>query len=427
MSQEQIRRKIYRVFDPIEALRPDDPRYVECNDVRGSAGLLKILEDSIRLSDRRTCQLLSGPRGCGKTTELFRLRHLLTREPAYFVIYCESDDYIDLNDTVEYPEVLLAVVQQLWQEADRTGLELTPGRFQAFLEDLWGILSAVVQPKDAKLKLGIAELGFELKRNPNYRQLVRDHLRPRAADFLQAVNEVLEHAMQKLQRGDAPWAGLVVIVDNLDRMLRQAISGTTRTSHEKLFVDTASQLSDLACHVIYTLPPALLHSPHGSNLARLYGTEPRMLPMIPVAARTGAENEQGLEKLLETIQKRLRYIGAETAFDSASTARRLCVASGGYVRSLMTLARQSTLYTTELPITRAGVEQAIRDMRDSFVRGIRPSQWPMLRGIATTRNISEAEECLQLLENLAVLEYRDGDGPWYDVHPVVREAKEFAA
>ena len=40
-----------------------------------------------------------------------------------------------------------------------------------------GILSAVVQPKDAKLKLGIAELGFELKRNPNYRQLVRDHLR----------------------------------------------------------------------------------------------------------------------------------------------------------------------------------------------------------------------------------------------------------
>ena len=47
MSQEQIRRKIYRVFDPIEVLRPDDPRYVECNVVRGSAGLLKILEDSI--------------------------------------------------------------------------------------------------------------------------------------------------------------------------------------------------------------------------------------------------------------------------------------------------------------------------------------------------------------------------------------------
>ena len=97
------------------------------------------------------------------------------------------------------------------------------------------------------------------------------------------------------------------------------------------------------------------------------------------------------------------------------------------MRSLMTLARQATLYTTELPITRAAVEQAIRGMRDSFVRGIRPSQWSMLRDIATTKIISEAEECLQLLENLAVLEYRDGDGPWYDVHPVVREAKEFSA
>ena len=66
MSQEQIRGKIYRVFDPIEALLPDDPRYVECNDVRGSVGLLKILQDSIRLSDRRTCQLLSGLGAVGK-------------------------------------------------------------------------------------------------------------------------------------------------------------------------------------------------------------------------------------------------------------------------------------------------------------------------------------------------------------------------
>ena len=83
--------------------------------------------------------------------------------------------------------------------------------------------------------------------------------------------------MQKLQRGNAPWAGLVVIVDNLDRMLRQAVSGTTRTSHDKLFVDTASQLSDLACHVIYTLPPALytrsMAQPRGSTHRAAYAAD----------------------------------------------------------------------------------------------------------------------------------------------------------
>lgn len=427
MSQVQIKKKVFDVFDPREALPPDDPRYVECNEVRGSVGLLNALADSIRLSDEHTCQLLSGNRGCGKTTELFRLRHLLTRDSSYFVVYCEADEYIDLNDVVEYTEVLLAVVQQLWKDAEEKDIQLAPGQFQSFLSELWDILSAVVQPKDAKVKLGIAELGFELKRNPNYRQLVRDHLRPRAAGFLQAVNEVLENAVQKFQDNDATCAGLVVIVDNLDRILRQFVPGTTRISHDELFVNAASQLSDLACHVIYTLPPALLHSPNGVNLARLYGTEPRMLPMIPVATRTGIEDEPGIGKLIEAIQKRLSFAGAESAFDSESTIRRLCLVSGGYVRSLMTLARQAMLYTTNLPITHEAVEQAIRDMRDSFVRGTRHLQWPILREVATTKKVGDSEDCLQLLDNLAVLEYRDGDGPWYDVNPVVREAKEFAA
>jgi len=102
------------------------------------------------------------------------------------------------------------------------------------------------------------------------------------------------------------------------------------------------------------------------------------------------------------------------------------MASGGYVRQLMTLARQATLYTSDLPITHEAVEQAIRDTRDSFVNGIRPSQWPILREVARTKTLSDAEDCLELLENLAVLEYRDGDGPWYDVNPMVREAKAFA-
>ncbi len=64
-------------------------------------------------------------------------------------------------------------------------------------------------------------------------------------------------------------------------------------------------------------------------------------------------------------------------------------------------------------------------MRDAFIRATRPSQWPILSQVAATKQIGKSEDCLELLDNLAVLEYRDGAGPWYDVNPVVREAQEF--
>jgi pantothenate kinase-related protein Tda10 len=95
MNQAHIKKKIYNAFDPKESLLPDDPRYVECSEARGSVRLLSRMADTVK-ADKPTCQLLSGHRGCGKTTELTRLRRLL-EESFYVVVYCEVDDYTDVN------------------------------------------------------------------------------------------------------------------------------------------------------------------------------------------------------------------------------------------------------------------------------------------------------------------------------------------
>ncbi|MGH9847688.1 MAG: hypothetical protein ACREEM_54050 [Blastocatellia bacterium] len=181
-------------------------------------------------------------------------------------------------------------------------------------------------------------------------------------------------------------------------------------------------LTGLNCHVIYTVPPSLLHSPNGTNLARLYGRQPLMLPMIPVAKQERGEDERGIEKLIEIVRKRLSVAGVEAA---EATEKRLCVMSGGYVRQLMTLMQEAVLYSPDWPIPREAVEQAIRDLRDGFAIGLRQSQWPILQKVAESARIESTEECAELHENLAVLEYRDAQGPWYDVNPAVREAREF--
>ena len=428
MADLQSQRSLFNAFDPIEPLGTDDSRYVDWNKARGSENLLNGLSGTIKLTDGPTCQLLSGHRGCGKTTELLRLRRQLENE-SYFVAYCESNDFIDLNDKVEFSEVFLAIAQQIANTAREQDLKLEATRLRSFFEGLWNLLSASVTPKDVKLKgpLGIFEIGFELKNNPNNRQLVREYSRPKSANLLQAVNEALEETREKLKDHFGACAGLVVIVDNLDRMLRHIPSGSSRTTHDQLFVDYSSQLRSLACHVIYTIPPELLCSSEGIGLQARYGTQPQMMPMVPVATRTGEPDETGINSLIEAVRRRVRFAGVPSAFENEAVINRLCGASGGYVRSLMTMAQQSINYSPSLPIKANAVEAAVQSFRNSLIRGLRERHWKLLGEIAQTRRISENEECLALLKNEAVLEYLDDDGPWYDVHPVVREAKEFTA
>lgn len=427
MSNLEPQRRLFNAFDPIEPLNPEDPRYVDWNKARGSENLLSEMSGTIRLTEGPTCQLLSGHRGCGKTTELFRLRRELERE-SYFIAYCESDEFIDLNDKVEFSEVFLAISQQITNTAREQSISLEVGRLRSFFTGLWDILSTTVTPKDVKVKdpLGIFEIGFELKNNPNNRQLVREYSRPRSASLLQAVNEALEETTEKLKHHFGTCEGLVVMVDNLDRMLRQTMPGSNRSSHDQLFVDYASQLSGLTCHVIYTIPPELLCSSEGIGLSYLYGTQPQMMPMVPVTTRAGEMDNRGIEKLIEAAQRRITFAKADSAFETEAVIKRLCIASGGYVRSLMTMAQQSINYSPSLPIKEKAVGAAIKSFRNSLIRGFREKQWKILRDISQTKKITEDEENLTLLKNEAVLEYIDDDGPWYDVHPVVREAKEFA-
>ena len=150
--------------------------------------------------------------------------------------------------------------------------------------------------------------------------------------------------------------------------------------------------------------------------------------MIPVTTRSGAPYERGVAKLREIVQRRLSHAGttSEAAFEAPQLWRRLCMASGGYLRSLMALVQAATNYLDDLPITAEAVEQVIRDIRDSYVRSIRgPYQWQLLAEVATTKRITTSGDCLQLLESLAVLEYRDSEGPWYDVNPLIRETRAF--
>ena len=107
-------RDAYNAVDPAMPLPSGDERYVDCTEVRGDEDATTYLYNAITRSDRHTHQLFSGHRGCGKSTELLRLKARLETD-GFAVMYFEADELLDLQDIV-FSDLLLAIARQVETE-----------------------------------------------------------------------------------------------------------------------------------------------------------------------------------------------------------------------------------------------------------------------------------------------------------------------
>lgn len=101
----------HNLSDPVRPLPSGDPRYVDCASVRGDEDVVSLLFNAITWSDRHVAQLLTGHRGCGKSTELLRLQSRLAGA-GYVVLYFEADDDLNLDD-LEYTDLLLCIARRV--------------------------------------------------------------------------------------------------------------------------------------------------------------------------------------------------------------------------------------------------------------------------------------------------------------------------
>jgi len=155
MSEYQLARTLRDVFNAANPLLPlpsGDPRYVDCTEVRGNEDVVTQLFQCITWSDTITSQLFTGHRGCGKSTELLRLRQRLT-DANYAVIYFEADEIIDIEDT-EYTDVLVAIALQVFEGLKTLGVNLSDD----LLESVFAWFAEVVYEQENIQVAQIAQL-----------------------------------------------------------------------------------------------------------------------------------------------------------------------------------------------------------------------------------------------------------------------------
>ncbi len=422
--------KIYSVFAP-SPLRPDQQAmYVNLDDVRGDPGMVHGMAQKIRLSDEHTCQVLSGHRGSGKSTELGRLCKDLESPidggAGYFVVRVQADDELDRND-IDFPEVLIAIVRQMAaQLRERKVMELKPGYFRDRWERLKKLALSEVSFEGLDLETGMATVSTTVKNSPDARLKVREALEPDTNNWLTATNDVIGEAIQGLQKKGR--RGLVVIVDDLDKMITRPHSSAGCSTTEYLFVHRSAQLTAFHCHLIYTLPIDLAYSHHEPTIKRLYSGLP-VVPMTKIASPPPRSRtyKPGVQKFRDMIDVRLQSRGAgrKDLFDSDEVCTDLIKLTGGQPTELMTLIREA-LVTNGLPIGPEGVKRCRVELMRGYRRQLRSDHWPLLEEAAqsgqVTRTLDNEAAFRELLDSRALLLYRN-DEEWYGVNPAIAGLK----
>lgn len=425
-DNSELKKKVYQVFDPDQPAGEDNAPYVNLDDVRGDENIVTELAETILLSsnDTPTCQILAGHRGSGKTSELLRLKCVLEKEHKMFVVFCRADKHIERND-VDFPDVLMAVIKELAAQLkqDPIGIDLKPGYFEELLPRVKKFLGSEVSLEEIGLEAGIGKIALAMKSSPTARDEIRKLLEPDTSNLIQAANDVISQAILELSKKGH--TGLVIIVDDLDKMVHRRHQTAECSTSQYLFVNREAQLRGFNCHLVYTMPLTLAYSSCEQTLVNLYGNDIPVVPMIRIGNKPpdDGRHEEGYRKLRKMIRSRLERAGTtvEKVFESKDIKNLLIKLSGGQPRELMILVREAII-KNGLPICSDGVERAKFSVRRSYERILLPKHRTIIEEVRQTGELPRTEDndetIRQLLDNRAVLQYRN-DQEWYDVNPLV--------
>ncbi len=426
----------YRACNPNVPLPVEDERYIDLSLVRGenqnvvkkiAKAISYKIPDEDAVIDHYYRQLVTGHRGCGKSTELLRLQAQLQQD-RLFVVYFDVEAMLNLGD-INYIDILLLIAYQVVEKLNAAEMSLDQRLVDAIYQWLADTTHVSIADRElngkieteAELKTGIpflvkmlARLSAGVRTNELERKEIRRTLRKEWYIFVERLNLLLEQARLKVkQHGHRD---LVVIVDGLEKMFYEPMrdnagNPTGESTHSLLFLKHAEQLTVPKCHLIYTIPISLLYQ---NNVISIFGADGvSTIPMVNI------KQEEGIRCLIALIEKR---VVVDALFEQRSLVEKLIKMSGGAVRDLMRLMQTVCLGTETDLINEETVDQAIRELAREYGRLVQEKDIEALQSVVDGQWVTGDEKYARLLHNRVIHEYQNGE-LWADLHPAIREVE----
>jgi hypothetical protein len=435
--------RLVRAFDDAP-VGPEDRRYYAFHEAPGKPrGIdpVQLLRAAIEIATSAgagdgTCQLFSGFRGSGKSTELLRLRAELVAD-GYDVILVEGASVINLHRPLEPADLLVSIAVGVGLVLQAKGMDSPAkqsllGRFISFLQDTDVNLKqfdAGVTLEASGAKIDLAKLVVEMTRNPSFKAQVQDKLRGHLSDLVNQFRDFMAQVRERFGKV-SPHRCPVLIVDDLEK-----VRGTgpeqdiIQKGMEQIFWQFAWALRVPGWHVIWTAPPylQLLNSSITSEYDRSV-----VLPMIRVW-ENNVERSADIQSI-SAVKACLRRRGdVDSMVFKESQLDRLITVSSGHIRDLMALLREVAMWQfmqqdPSDPLNEIQTERILGEYANTSRRAVYDEDLEWLKSIAEKRELTLPNEAKlarasKLIDTAVVMTYRNGE-TWFDIsypaHDLIR-------
>ncbi|MEO5333811.1 MAG: hypothetical protein H7839_17500 [Magnetococcus sp. YQC-5] len=367
--------------------------------------------------------LLLGQKGCGKSTELRRLKGML-EETGFEVFLCDMEGYINKTEPLEVGDVLISIMGAMSDAMEE--------RFgSGFGLDYWSRMTKFLSQDVNIEQISLIGPGFNLKasllRNPDFKEALRKRLRLYPSEMTnQAWKFASEMVDRVRQQTNSPNKQVVLLVDSLEKQqgVGQEKTLAVYDSMKRLFTADAHALSIPKIHMVYSIPPYLpaLTPNMGSELS---GAALFRLPSVHVLYQAGTPDNRGLDVMKEVVEK--RFAQWQTIFTSDQMSS-LAAASGGDFRAFFRMIQRCLTKGASrgdpLPFSDDIIYRAQADYKSEFLPIAKDDARWLLKIAASKKVELEQHNLLstlaRFLDGKLVLNYRNGND-WYDVHPLLKE------
>ncbi|MCK5055394.1 MAG: hypothetical protein KAT34_01960, partial [Candidatus Aminicenantes bacterium] len=282
--------------------------YVETKKGRGEDPTSTIIRKLKNLGDKNMKILFSGFKGCGKSTELLRLKREL--EDEFLIKIFSVREKLDPNN-LSISEILIAVMIDLFdfmKEYHKT-IKLS----KKLLENLenW---TATIYKEEEKYKsyetvaaagvdltsglgkiLGVlGKLGLDFKSGRKYKEITGKDERKTLSELIINCNLLIfeiKNQLHKIGRKN-----IIFIIEDLEKV--------SLTTAEDIFHNYPKQLTSISCCFIYTFPISLVFNPKYNIIINEFD-ENFVLPMIKVHDKQEKEYKPGIDSILKILDKRI--------------------------------------------------------------------------------------------------------------------------
>jgi len=399
-----------------DALRLFDPHYplIESDDIKAyyvarNNSPLPEIETILKTDTGFPKVLLSGPPGCGKCTELGKLRQDLKDD--FHVVFISAKDFTS-NFELNLNGIIVKILKEVAAIADKAKLRDQKEKIDNFLKYSHGwdlnteFTISVKGDKGKQLLPDVAIINKieqpEGEQESSIKHVLKKTSSPGIGNVIGLINETIDEIDLKTHKD------VLVLVSDMDKISLE--------NAKNVFTKSLNLMTNIHCFMVYTFPLLLKREQDFINIYHHFNGV-YYLPNFTVADQFDNPDEAGQKKLAEIITKRMpgKLIYPE-AIDL------IVKLSGGIVCELVKLVRQSCVVALMEKINFIDdevVQDAEKRIRHVYETVYTNDELKLLADIRRNKKFINSDAARKLFDQFSFTEYGTGDEIWYDVNPIL--------